>query len=111
MTRWQHFLAAILPAPTVTVKREKDMTDEQVTRTIQATAPTTPIYRAFMQLLEEAREEAVDWAARDSWSKSAMAMHAGGARYLGAVRADVIRRRGAKVRGAGAPGAPEHLAS
>lgn len=75
------------------------MTDEQITRIIKVTPPANPLYVAFMQLLEEARDEAIESEARDAPSPTAMAMHSGGARYLKAVRNDIIRRRHAKLKG------------
>src|SRR5437764_68270 len=96
MTKWAHFRAAISgrKGPShITVVRSEVMTEREIDKALREVPDKHPVYRAFMNLLENAREEAVDAVAEDSMSATAMAMHSGGAKYLRAVRDDVLRRR------------------
>lgn len=98
MTRWQHLCSAfrIPRSEIVIVTRPDELSDKKLTEILQAVPKEHLLYRAFMQLLEETREEAIANIAEDATSATAMAMHAGGAKYLAAVRDDILRRRALK---------------
>lgn len=98
MTRWEHLVSAIRfrKSEIVTVVRPERLPDKRVTQILQGTHEEHLLYRAFMQLLEDLREDAVGNIAEDAMSPTAMAMDAGGAKYLKALRDDIIRRRSVK---------------
>lgn len=77
----------------VTVVRADRLPDAKITEILRAAPEGHLLYRAFMQILEDAEREAVDDVAEGCWNKLTMAMHAGGARYLKAVRENVLQRR------------------
>lgn len=106
MTRWEHLRSAFrLPTSEleIVVVRPDRLPDAEVTRVLRSAPEAHLLYRAFMQLLEETREEAVNEIATDAWNPTAMAMHAGGARYLKALRGEILRRRAAKRAPGSAP--------
>lgn len=100
MTRWQHFLAAFAPhshysraKSEIVFVRADRIPDVRIDQILAGTAKEHELFRAFMQLLEDAEREAVDYVATNSWEPKASLTHAGGARYLRALREDILARR------------------
>lgn len=77
----------------IRVVRPDRMTEKELEKALTECAETHPVYRAFMQLLDRFEDEAHDKADEDLNLPRALEAHIGGAKYIRAVRDNVLTRR------------------
>jgi hypothetical protein len=77
----------------IIVVRPAQMTEKEVDAAIGGVAETHPTYRAFMQLIDQAEEEAREAADKDSYLPRSLEIHTGGAKYVRALRLHVLMIR------------------
>jgi hypothetical protein len=86
-------------APRVIVDQPARIPDREVTRILAGTHDKHPVYLAFMQLLDQAIEEAADNACEDFNVPRGLEVHTGGGKYLRALRDQIHLRRSQPLKG------------
>ena len=87
----------ILRRPIVIVRPER-LTERELEKALTEVAETHHVYRAFMQLLDDFEEEAHEKADEDLHVPRALEAHTGGAKYIRAIRNNVLGRREAATK-------------
>lgn len=86
------FVRGLFRRPIIVV-RPAQMTPKEMDAAIGGVSVTHPTYRAFMQLLDQAEDEAHDMADKDSYVPRSLEIHTGGAKYVRAMRERVLVMR------------------
>jgi hypothetical protein len=79
--------------PRIVIVRPEEMSEKAIDEALAATPETHPLYRAFMQLIDQAEMDAQESAGQDVNLPNSLAGHVVAARYLRELRRDIVTRR------------------